>query len=1192
MPRPNSKSFFCSGFANRKDRLNRWIRMQLRCSATVIVLAALSVTTAFAQIDRGTIKGSVTDPTGAIVPEAKIQVIQVGTSSTIDLVSDSQGLYNLPNLPAATYRVTASKEGFKTSVREPVEVRPTVQVQVDFKLDIGAVSETVQVTGEAPILDVSTTNNVSGLDNEQLHELPNVLVGTKRIITQFLQNLPGYNGGGTFGARANGAQAGNTEVFIDGARASEQISRGAVDENSPMMEQVGDINVVTNAFNAEYGGFGSWFTTATIKSGTNDLHGSVFDHFSNSVFNAKNYFSTRVTPLNQHEGGFTVGGPVVIPHLYNGRNKTFFFASLGLFYSRQGGQGNLISVPIPALINGDFRKLLGGSGCNASDPSTASKCTGLIYDPATTRLSGNAFVRDPFQCNGVLNVICPNRISPVTAKIVPFLPAPDPDLAANGITNNFHSRAAATWPYYNTYVPLIKVDQNLSNKQKISVMYTNQVRHRELWQGGFVPKAIWGATQTNPLDYQADQIANSWKVRINHDYIISNNLLNHFTYGADRYINREPNKTNGQNWDQRLGITGIPNDSGAFPAIAFSGGTGVSNNYGRAFTQNWWELNTSYIESLTWNRGSHNMKFGGEIGTTGINNYQLGAAAGSFSFSSATTSSGSANSGGNSFASFLLGQVSSVNARIPVEVGVRFRRYGVFAQDEWRTTPKLTLSYGLRWDYQPPYFEVNNKFSSLDPTLANPGAGGRPGALAFAGQTYGRSFQAKWRKGFGPRAGFAYQINEKSLVRASTGIYYATIANGTTLSPAGYSATPTFTSANGFDPIMNWGTQPFPQNFARPPIKDPSSLNGQAITLVPNNGDRLPQILSWTVGIERQLARNLAAEVSYLGNHSTHLAMPTAASSINVVPIQYLSLGNTLNLPITSPAAAAAGFTSPFPAFANQLGANTVAQSLKPFPQYTSVDMNQALLPEGQSKYNSLQLKVTKRSSSGWSAMAFLTWSKQITNSAVTGQVQYPLARTFTIDPLVVPLVFSSSWTYELPFGKGRKSAGSDSPIVSRLISGWRVNGFVRYTSGAPLLITTTNTLAALGYPGKLADFVPGAPRKLVTNPRNFNPGSGSTASKYLNPAAFAAPGTFQLGNTGGYLGNVRGFTQKQEAVTFGKSTKLTERVTFELTADMNNPFNFVRWNDPATNISSSNFGTVTGAQASRAVQINGSIKF
>jgi hypothetical protein len=1139
----------------------------------------VSASVAAAQIDRGTIKGSVFDASGAVVPNTKIEIIRTDTNSTINIATDNQGLYNVPNLPAGTYRVMATKQGFKTGVSEAVDVRPTVQVQVDFHLDPGELSETVQVTGEAPILDVSTTNNATGLKAEELHELPYILSGTKRSVTAFLQNLPGFNNSNaTFLPRANGAQVGNTEVFLDGGRASEQISRGAFEENGPMIEQIGSFNVVQNSFNAEYGGFGSWFTTATIKSGSNSVRGSIFNHFSNSALNARNYFAASKTSLNQHEGGFTLGGPLVIPHIYNGRDKTFFFGSLGLFFSRQGASGNLTTVPLPEFVGKgtampgdfDFRKL----GVN-------------IYDPATSRSDASGTItRDQVTCKGVANVICGDRVSPVTQKLLQYIPRPDD---SSLLTNNFHANNAATWPWFNTYVPLVKVDHNISNAQKLSVMYTNQVRHRELWTGGLVPTAEWGAVQTNPLDYQTDQIANSWKARINHDFIISNSVLNHVTFSADRYINLEPNKTNGQGWDQNLGITGIPADNGVFPFISFSGGTALSPNYGRAFTQDWREMNYNFNENLTWNRGKHTIKFGGELGTTGINQFAQSGLGGSFAFSSFTTSSGTALSGGNSFASFLLGAANTVSARIPVQTGLRWRRYAVFAQDEWRMTPKLTMSYGLRWDYQPPYFDANNRLSSFDPNLSNPGAGGLKGALAFAGGTYGRSFQEAWKKGFGPRLGVAYQITDKMLVRASSGIYYATTANGTQVNAPGWSSTPTFTSPNNYDPIMNWAAESFPQNFARPPVQDPSFSNGQAILYIPPNGGRLPQIVSWTVSVQRELARNFSAEVTYLGNHSTHLAMPAAASSINVVPIEDLSLGSVLLQPITSAAAVNAGFKEPFPGFRNQLGANTVAQSLKPFPQYTSVDMNSALLPEGEAKYNSLQLKGTKRFAGGFSFLAFVTWSKQTTNSAVTQHVQYPLFHASTIDPAVVPLVFSSSGTYELPFGAGKPFFNTSSPLA-RLISGWRVSGFVRYTSGAPLLITANNNLGPLGYPAKLADRVADQSATLVTDPGEFV--GGPSGSRYLNAAAFAAPAAFALGNSGGYLSDVRGFVQKQEAISVGKWTKLTDHTTFELTADFTNPFNFHRWNDPATNTSAATFGTVTSAQAPRQIQINASITF
>ena len=1154
------------------------IMMTRRVGMAVAVLLCLFVLAPAlsAQMDRGTIKGQITDTTGAVIPGAQIQIIKVDTNTTVQVASDDQGLYNVPNLPTGAYRVEVTMQGFKSAVGGPIDVQPTVQTQLNFKLEVGTVSQTVTVSAEAPLLDVSTTNNAAGLTTQQVEQLPLILANEKRSITQYYVNLPGSDGGGTFNARMNGAQSGQTEVFIDGGASSEQISRGSIEENGPAIEQVGQFSVVQNSFNAEYGGFGDWFTTVTIKSGTNALHGDLYDHWSNSVLDAKPYFAKGVTPLNQHEGGFTLGGPVVIPHMYNGRNKTFFFAGLDLLFSRSGSAGGLITVPTQAMVGGDFRGLVDSKGNQIP-----------IFDPATTQPDGKGgFVRQQFSCNGVLNVICPNRITQAASVIAPYIPPPD----LPGDINNFFDHRADTWPYFNTYVPMIKVDHDISKQQKLSVTYTDQIRHRLLWGHpgeGLGPHPVWGAKQANPLDWITDQIANSWDLRVNHDYIISSNVLNHFTFSVNRYINLGPDGTDGQGWDQKLGITGIPADNGAFPQLSFSGGTATPTQWGRAYDENWHELDTGYNENLTWNRGKHTMKFGGQFGTTAVNRFSTGGVQGSFTFSNFTTSQPDApqfGSWGSAFASFLLGDVNSTSTVIPVRYGLRLRRYALFAQDEWHVTPNLTVSYGLRWDYQPPFYEVNNKMSSFQPNLTNPGAGGLLGALAFAGGTYGRSFQNAWRRGFAPRLGIAYQLNDKTLVRASTGIYYGTTADGTSITPLGFTSTPSFASADNFTPVMNWNTQPFPQNFEHPPSTDPSFANGLSINYTPPTGDREPETIGWTFEIERQLARNFSMDISYLGNHGTHLPLSPSNSLINYVPIGNLSLGNLLFQNIDSQAAAQAGFTEPFPGFDAQLGANTVAQALKPYPQYTAVNMGDVRLPEGFSKYNSLQIKATKRISDGLSALAFFTWSKQTTD----GTVQYPGYHSVGLDSGVLPLVFGANWTYELPFGPKGHFLRASSGLVSRLVSGWQVNGYLNYTSGAPLTISASNNLGPLGYPNKLANRVPGVPVYATSNPRDFNP----STSKYLNSAAFTAPSAFAFGNTGGPLSYVRGFTQKSESVEVAKNTQLSERVGLKLSADIANPFNFVRWGNPATNISSGTFGTVTSASAPRTIQINADFSF
>ena len=1163
-----------------------WFGTSLRVLWLIALLCA-AIVPLQSQIDRGTIEGLVTDQTGAVVPDAKVQIIQTATNSTLDLATNPEGLYTAPNLPSGTYRVVIKKEGFAAIVREPVEVRPAVQVRVDVVLQPGSVSESVNVTAEAPLLDVSTTSNATGIQANLIQTLPLIDTGTQRAITDYLQNLPGYTGGSSFTPRANGTNMGDTEVFIDGGAASEWgISRGSLAEVSPLIEQVGEMSVVSNGFNAEYGGFGNWFTNVTIKSGTNELHGSVFDHFGNNVLDARSFFQPTVTPFRQNEGGFTLGGPVVLPKIYNGRNKTFFFGSLGLFFSRQGAGGGIATVPTPAEIRGDFSQL------------------GVpIYDPATTTSDGKGgLIRQPF----ANNQIPASRITQAAQLIDSYIPAP----TFSGINNNYINQAAANWPYFNTYTPLIKVDHSISDTEKLSVSYTNQIRHRVLWQNlgsqsaGLGPAPTWGSTQTNPLDWISDQVANSWKVRINLDSVITPALVNHITLSGDRYINLGPNGTDGQGWDQKLGITGIPANNGSFPAVSFSGGNGLPVNFGRAYEEDWHEMRYTFDENLTWNHGKHTMKFGFEIARNDENRFIQGGVAGSFTFSNTMTSQPddpNASNLGSAFASYLLGAVDSASAYIPLDTGLRFDRYGIFAQDEWHATEKLTVSYGLRWDYSPPFYEVNNYMTSFEPNLVNPGAGGLLGALAYAGSgtgEYGKPFQAAWRKGFGPRLGIAYRINSKTMIRASSGIYYANSGNQVpflSTGALGYSANPSFNSVDGFTPVYYWNSQSFPPNYEKPPVIDPSFLNGQAITYIPPNGDRLPQIINWVFDFEREIAPNLSLDISYIGSHSTHLALGSTASQINYLPASDLAMGFGLLAP-----AAALGI-SPFPGFANQLGANSVAQALKPYPQYTFVASDEALLPEGKAHYDSLQIKATKRFSYGLTGLAFFTWMKNMSNAFggntvysnfAEGALQYPGLNPQVIDPGTPAATFSTSLSYDLPVGKGRAFLKNASKLTDALLGGWRLSAFLRYQSGAALQIDAIDPFAAtFGYspfaPFEYANYS-GAP-VYSSYQGSFDPAKDT----YFNSAAFSSPNLFTFGNTARYLSWARGFWQKSEALELRKTFSATERWKIDFGADFVNPFNIVRWADPSTLAGIPTFGTVTGVQGTpREIQLNAAVRF
>jgi hypothetical protein len=593
------------------------------------------------------------------------------------------------------------------------------------------------------------------------------------------------------------------------------------------------------------------------------------------------------------------------------------------------------------------------------------------------------------------------------------------------------------------------------------------------------------------------------------------------------------------------------------------------------------------------------VKFGGNVWTEYANAREGFQSSGAFTFSNLTTSQPNASSytsWGSSMASFLLGELSSASIAEPYARGERFRSYALFAQDEWRATTKLTLSYGLRWEGNGAPFEPNGAASGFSPVIPNPKAGGLPGALVFAGNGPGRSGSRSlsdgWYGGFGPRLGVAYQATPKTVIRASSGIYYAP-GFRTRLIAYGFTNGNSTSSPTGYGSIYNWTTSSYPSNFPRAPFIDPSFQNGQAVSSILPDTSRMPQILTWTISIQRELAHNLSFEGTYLGSHSTHLILGGSLSNMNTLDPKYLALGNLLFQDISSSASVAAGYTPPFSGFTTQ-STRTVGQALRPYPQYLNVSEEWG--PRGIGRFNSLQMKLTKRYSNGLTLLAFYTWSKNMTNSDTgpidlgpgEGAVQNPTNRASEVSVSTdgQPHVFVASGSYELPFGPGKKFLRQGG-AMGRVAGGWQITAYCRYTDGSPLAITGGNGISALGYPNIRANYLGGDPYK-VTNPRDFDP----ARDLYLNSAAFATPSTFALGNTARVLDWVRGFSGKSESLSVAKRIPIKERFRAVVRADATNPFNFVRWNNPTTSITSSNFGKVTGAAGGRTIQLNATVEF
>ena len=1138
------------------------------------LIAATSIL--FAQ-NAGNIDGTVKDPNGAFVPNAKVQVVNIETNSTLDFSTTELGYYLAGNLPVGSYRMIVQKEGFRTTVREPILISAQSNLAVNFTLELGAVTDTVTVTGEAPLLDVSATANPSNLTAKFIDDLPLLNFAEKGNITDNLRFLPGNTSSNgqlnsnepaeSWSGRVNSAVQGSTEVFVDGAPSSEfSARRGAILENGPTVEAVAEYTVVANGFNAEYGGFGSWFTTVTMKSGTNQVHGQVNDYFGNDKLNARNFFQGPVLPkLRLNEGGFQFGLPIYIPKVYDGRNKTFLFFSQGIFESRAGGTGGLQTIPATAFRTGNFSSFVSASGAQIP-----------IFDPGTTQPDGNgSFVRTPFPGN----IIPTSQISPVSAKITALLPTPN----LSSESNNWYNHTGA-YPYFNTFTSLAKLDHSISTKQKLALTYQNEWRPRLINNSGwgFTANAVAGLpNEPDVLEGFQLQTVTSQTWRLNHDYVASATLLNHITLGVDRYVNPYSNTSVGNGWDKALGITGMPQDLGAFPQISFSGGTGSSISMGLTSNGLGAETRYSISDSLTWIRGHHTFKFGASHWRFENNTRSQSSTAGAFTFSNQMTSqpdSSSLTSWGSSFASFLLGDLSNANTTLESTSGYRFGHYSLFAQDDFRATSKLTLSYGLRWDVATAPYEINGQVSSFSPSVMNPV--GVLGALVFGG-TRGNQFEQTWKRGFGPRLGLAYELRPKTIIRASGGIYYSD-APDTGGYTAGFTSSPSFSSPDGYTPVYNWGTGSFPSNYSLPPQMTPTFQNNQSITWLLGEGTRLPQILTWNIGIQHELMKNMALDVSYIGSHSTHLA---AGTNFNFVNDSYLSLGSLLLQPAGSAAAAAANVPVPFSTFST-FNVHTVAQALMPYPQYTSVGTGSENAPVGSARYNSLQVKVNKRYSNGLTLLAFVTWMK---NMSTLETDQYTPVRPIVYSGDSPPFSFVVNASYELPFGPNKRFLKSNNPLLKWVASGWNLAGYARYSSGDAESFTVSNNLSVLGYGGKFANYVPNVAIFGVTDPRDFNP----AVNKYFAPVgAFVVPPTYQFGNIAPVLDWVRAWWQKSESVSLGKSFPIKERLHAQFRMDVNNPFNFVRWGDPNTSITSANYGVVSSAADPRKIQLYLAVQF
>jgi hypothetical protein len=1132
--------------------------MPLR-SFVFAILACTAAPICFGQLDRASLNGTVTDSSGALVPEAKVIAIQIGTQNTFSTTTNQSGVYNFVGLPIGQYTLMVEMSGFETTVTSVV-LTMSAAVRADLALTPGAISEQVEVKSVAPLVEERSSAYGVTVQTQTMEQLPLAVSGSKRTLYGYMLAVPGVNNSNT-NAPVLGAVGRYNMIIVDGVSAEYSPRGMGVIQRPVSVETLGEFKVV-NTVAPEYGLTGGAFMTFATKSGTNSFHGDAYEYFRNDAMDARSFFAKAPAINKQSEFGGVLGGPVRIPHVYDGHNKTFFFVNFTQFIYHYVTAGTVLTLPTDAFKKGDFSALPGG-----------------IYDPGTTRPDGaGGFTRDPFP----QNLIPASHFSPVSAKLQSYFPEPT---IANQLTNNYVGASGLNISKESNY--FIRLDQMIWGGR----VYANYRYSIAPVQGSSVMPSIFDGSGSK---IWADGF------RVGYARNLGPRAISEFNFGSDRLggpaTQYSPTNLQGATL---IGLTGTQFPCTPLTTIAggYPSDIGVLN-----CLQTQLGTNLKFNESIAISAGKHTVKFGGSfyhwymtwIGTKGGN--------GQFNFSNLETSlpdSPSAGKTGFGYASFLLGVVDSATMQSPTTRRSNIPYYGVFIQDEFRIIPKLTLTYGLRYEVQPQFTSPYDNSSQFDPAVPNPGAGGLPGALTFLGtgpgRTGKRAFSDSDYLGFSPRFGVAYTLGNRTTVRSSYGLFRGPIAQmtGEMVNRQGFLANYGLSSIDGgITPAFNW-TNGFPlSRFSAYPVFDPSFANGSYTAFMGKNNARPPQIQMINFSIQREVPGKVVLEAAYVANLSHHVETASLESINQLNYAQYGSLGNLLNQNINSAAAVAAGVRSPFPGFSG-----TVAQALRPYPQYLGINGESSKI--GNSTYHALQFKAQKHYSNGVSFLVGYTVSKYISDfdtgagyDSVGPQNAYDRRAEKAVTSQDYPRSMVASYTYELPLGHDKRFLKGNGIVSRYLAGGWSISGIQTYHAGAPLAITTNGRLpASSDLDGTTYNNVNLRPNTIVgANPRtgltcgNIDPATGL----YLNAAAFVDPPPFTFGNAARRLSYARGCGGANENVSLMKYLPLREgRLTARFGAEAFNIFNRKNFADPTTNFDNLNFGRISTAGPARLLQLN-----
>ncbi len=1174
-------------------------------SIWVLAILLVFAAAAGAQTVNGAITGIVKDSSGGVVKDAALTLRNVATDQLVGTtVSGGEGEYAFRNLAPAKYSIEAIKQGFQQVTHADIEVTLSSVQRVEITLPIGTQEQKIEVVGGSSILSVTATQE-HGISPETLQQLPLLMNSGPRAAAGFAILMPGVSTGGgsnAFDARINGGLQSGDEASVDGVSMQQGfMSQGgmvSIFQDFPMSpDMVSEVKILTSNFAPEYGSSTSGQIMAVTKSGGSSFHGSVFEFHRDESLKAKQWGADKKAPFNRNNYGVNIGGPAKVPGLWGDGWKSYFYFDHEGY--RQKGGSNQPTLSIPSLQErvGDF-----------SDWRDANGNLIPIYDPLTIRADGRGgYTKDQFMgCNGNQpNVICPSRISPLVRPWLSALPTP----TSGGPLNNYLAPAIPDTILGNSDYYMGRFDLQIGSKDHMFASIWHQRAPAKF--ASTLPQPISADTYSDPQ--------NSWVNRFNYDRIFSPTILNHMSMG---YLNR--NEGYGSVNQDFLGdfpkIAGVAGYN-VPPQMQFSDnfaqyGNNAGINIGNVTTRPTFIIN----DAVTWASAAHSLKVGMEyrkiMGNIHGNNNQ----AGTFSFGRGSTGLVGLNSG-SPIASFLLGAVDSGNAtfRSVSSTYPRQNAWIVHAGDTWRMSDKFTFDYGVRWDYYSPSSEKNDVFSFFDPVGANPGAGGRPGRLAFAGDGYGNaSYGARypeknWYGGFAPRLGAVYSLNGKTVLRSGWGIFYTQAFYpgwGGGMSQDGFSNTPTFnTTLGGIQPAF-FLDQGLPQNFEQPPIIRSDYKNGQGLLYRPIDANKRPYSHQWNVAVDRELARNLSLSLAYVGSAGRRL--PSSIDPLNAIDPKFLSMGQALYDEFKPGQTSLDGVPLPYPGWVEQMTgcAPSVAQALRPYPQYcdalTGLNEN-----HGTSHYNSLQAKLEKRFSGGTYALVSYTLSKTISSgsdntqrdaetwSGLQGVISpYEKGRNEAIASTDTPHVLSAAFVYELPVGKGKRYMNSGG-ASNALVGGWQVSTIVRYSSGLPTYFRSSFCNVPGQFRAGCIPAIVNAGSVFAQDKGSFDPAKGPL----FNKAAFESVDAFNFyyGKGNRIEESVRAFGYHNQDLSFIKNTRLGGSTNVSVRFEIFNLWNWHMFSNPGewgalafnNDISSPDFGKWNGSVTEpRTMQIAARFEF